>query len=215
MATTLGSCVKLPLDTYKHKLARVHINIVETTESENIFERASHEIWDPPTLELIHNEVSHMKTDNVLIQVPTGCVEPTDLNQEINGAGTQCTLFCTNLSYFHHNLHHLTCPSCSASQSGANWLIARASYVGRREPTAGVAKGGYGKEGGGYNGVSFFHWWILSWPGLDTHLFELGPYVKLQCALMMRFITNSPNHSTSMQKDLNKLIWRESHAIFK
>ena len=79
---------------------------------------------------------------------------------------------------FHHNLHHSSCASCPASQSGDNWLIARASYVGRREPAAGVAKGGYGREGGGYNRVGFFHWWLSSSPGLDTHLFELGPKVS-------------------------------------
>ena len=44
MVMALGSCVKWPLDTYRHKLARVHINIFETSEFENIFELASHEI---------------------------------------------------------------------------------------------------------------------------------------------------------------------------
>ena len=118
--------------------------------------------------------------------------------------------------FFHHNLHHSSCASCPAAQSGANWLIARASYVRRREPAAGVAKGGYGREGGGYSKVGFFHWWLSSWPGLDTHIPPwAGPYLKLQCALVMRFKTNSPHHSTSMQKDLNRLIWRERHAVFK
>ena len=95
------------------------------------------------------------------------------------------------------------------------WLIARASYVGRRELAAGVAKGGYGREGRGYSGVGFLHWWLSSWPGLNAALFELGLYLKLQCALVMRLKTNSPSHSTSMQKDLNKLTWREKHALFK
>ena len=44
MVMALGSCVKWPLDTCRHKLARVHINIFETTEFKNIFELASHEI---------------------------------------------------------------------------------------------------------------------------------------------------------------------------
>ena len=72
-----------------------------------------------------------------------------------------------------------------------------------------------GKEGAKTEWVTFIGDYISSWPGLDTHLFELGPSLKLQCALVMRFITNSPNHSISMQKDLNKLIWRDSHAVFE
>ena len=82
----------------------------------------------------------------------------------------------------------------ASGRSSAGWL-----WQGRR----------------GYNGMGFFHSWLSSWSRLDAHLFELGPYLKLQCALVMHFETNSPNHSTSMQKDMNKPIWRETHATFK
>jgi hypothetical protein len=99
-----------------------------------------------------------MKTDNRLVQDTTGYVEPIDLNREINGAGTQFTLFCTNLSIFSQQLASLFMCFLSGITKGDNWLIARASFVGRHEPVAGGAKGGYGREGGGYNRVGFFHW---------------------------------------------------------
>jgi hypothetical protein len=93
-----------------------------------------------------------------LIQDTTGCVEPMDLNQEIIGAGVQFTIFCTNLSNFSPQLASLVMCFLSGITKGDNWLIARASFVERQEPVAGVAKGGYGREGGGYNRVGFFHW---------------------------------------------------------
>jgi hypothetical protein len=103
-----------------------------------------------------------MQTFNRLVQDTTGYVEPMDLNREINGAGTQFTLFCTNLSKFSSKLASLVMCFLSGITKGDNWLIARASFVGRQEPAAGVAKGGYGREGGGYTRVGFFHWWLSS-----------------------------------------------------
>jgi hypothetical protein len=93
-----------------------------------------------------------------LVQDTTGCVEPMDLNQEIIGAGTQVTLFCTKLSIFSSQLASIVMCFLSGITKGDNWLIAGARFVGRQEPVARVAKGGYGREGGGYNRVGFFHW---------------------------------------------------------
>jgi len=97
--------------------------------------------------------------------------------------------------FLHHNLHDSSCASCPASQSAVNWLIARGSYVGRREPAAGVAKGGYGRERGGYNARSGFLSLVtrarhprtsLSWalPGTNSsvHLWcasKLTPHIVL------------------------------------